>query len=84
MEGVLPEEILLKVFDFLPVADFCRCEKYVSWYFVLMCVSFSIYFSFPLTSLFVLFLACGKENHLPPCMGWWNCRSTDKRPELSF
>jgi len=60
----LPEEILLKVFHLLPVADLCRSERYVSWYFVLVRFSFSIYFTFSLTSLFVLFIACGKSNHL--------------------
>ena len=51
MENV-PDEILCKIFDLLPVADLCCCERYVSWYFVFVRLSFSIYLSFPLTSLF--------------------------------
>jgi len=57
MEVIVPEEILLKIFHPLLVADLCRCERCVSWHFDRVLV-FSLYFSFPLTSLFVLFLAC--------------------------
>jgi len=72
----VPDEMLLTIFELMPVADLCRCERYVSWYFVLVCVSFSIYFSFPLTSLFVLFLACGKENHLATSHYRWILHTT--------
>ena len=45
MEVIVPEEILLKIFHPLLVADLCRCERCVSWHFDRVLV-FSLYFSF--------------------------------------